>query len=115
MSDLFRRDHASWLHAIGALLAILVAFSAIDNDLSIAIQALASALFGVFAAFQVRPIAPSTFGGLIVAAVTIVAYLGWEVSPEQVAAIQAGVAGLIILLTRPQQTPVNSPRPDAVV
>jgi hypothetical protein len=65
--------------------------------------------FGVVAAFQVRPVQPTIFASLISAAALLLARFGLEANPEQLAAVQFAAASAIIVLVRPQQTPVVSP------
>lgn len=115
--ELFNRDSAQWLQVSATALGLGVAFGlfGLDADTAATVQAVIIAVFGVFAALQVKPIAPTVFGTLITATSVLLARFGLEWTSDQVGAVQLAVAGVVALLVRPQQTPVRDPRPDAMV
>lgn len=103
------RDRAQVIQAVGAGFGLLVAFNLTNVDTSAAIQAVIAGGFGVVAAWQVRPIQPTIFASLISAAAILFARFGLEASAEQLAAVQFAAASAIIILVRPQQTPLVAP------
>lgn len=113
----FQREPAVWLSVTASVLGLLVAFNLfnLDADVSASIQAVIVAAFGVWAALKVRPIMPTLFASLATAGAVLLAHFGLEVSDEQLGAVQLVLATLVTLLVRPQQTPVESPRPQAEV
>lgn len=115
MSVILLRDRAQIIQAVGAALGLFVAFNVgLDADTAAAVQAVLAALFGVLAALQVRPVAPSVFAGLISAAAILLARFGLEATPEQVAAVQFVAASAVVLVIRQQQTPRADPAPPEV-
>lgn len=104
-----RRDRAQILQAVGATFGILVAFNVTDADTSAYTQAVIAAVFGTVAALQVRPVQPTAFATLISSGAILFARFGLEASTQQLAAIQFAAASAIIVLVRPQQTPLASP------
>lgn len=103
------RDRAQIIQAVGAGFGLLVAFKLTNVDTSAAIQAVIAAVFGVIAASQVRPVQPTIFASLISAGAILFARFGLEASPEQLASLQFAAASAIIVLVRPQQTPLVAP------
>jgi hypothetical protein len=74
-----------------------------------------SLLLAAINAAAVRPIAPAAFTGLVGGVAALLAAYGFNLSQETVGAVQALVVTALALLARAQVTPVQDPRPNAVV
>lgn len=101
----FGREPALVLQSIAALLALLIGFQmpGLNDVVAAAIMAVLTAAAAAWTALHVRPLAPTLFGGLIIAAVTLLSVLGLHISQQQTGSVTAFVAVLIAMLTRPQQ------------
>ena len=105
----FGREPALVIQGIAGVLATLVVFGlpGWSDALVAAIVGVLTAGAAVWTAVHVRPVAPSLFGGLISAVVALLGVLHvYDVGQAQLGAVQLAVAGLVAILTRPQQTPV---------
>lgn len=110
----FSREPAAWIAALGAALALLVAFRVpgFTAESESLILAAVSALTGVLIAWRTRPIAPGLITGAGTALLEVVAYYGWHWSPEQIAGINAALLALAFLV-RGVVTPVTDQAPIA--
>lgn len=108
----FGREPQLWIQTLGQLLALAAGFGLpLSDALSGSIVALVTAVFGVWTAWQVRPMAPTIWTSVIVAGAGLVAALGYEVPSERVALLTAAAVAVMTLITRAQTTPAHDPQP----
>jgi Na+-transporting methylmalonyl-CoA/oxaloacetate decarboxylase beta subunit len=113
---IFGRDPSLIVTLVGAVLSYLVMLQldGLSDLQAAAIMGVLTALVGVLNGVMVRPFNPALFNGLIAAAAGVLVAYGFEVTPEQVNALQAiAVAALGLLAVRPQVTPKVDPVPTA--
>jgi hypothetical protein len=112
----FSREPALWIAAIGALLAVLVAFgvpsSVLSDDKVGAIVAAITALTGIWTAWKTRPIAPALVVGLGTAAFQLLEQYGFHATPEMLSRVNVALLALGFLL-RSVITPAGDPAPIA--
>ena len=110
----FSREPAAWLAALGAILAVLVAFGVPDNVLDDTkaglIVAVVTAGTGIVIAWKTRPMAPSLITGFGTAAFQLLEQYGFNWTPEAMSRVNVALLALMFLL-RGVITPVNDPAP----
>lgn len=90
--------HLSWLHWLSAVfVSALVVFL--------------NAFAGVLVAVRTRPWGPAVFSTVIVAAVGLLAAVGYQLSPDVIASVQLVAAALVTMWIRTQVTPEHDPAP----
>jgi hypothetical protein len=90
--------HLSWMHWLNAaFVAALVVFL--------------NAVAGVLVAVRTRPWGPAIFSTVIVAAVGLLAAVGFQVTPDVLASVQLVAAAAVTMWTRTQVTPEHDPAP----
>lgn len=111
---IFGREPTVYITFIGAVLAYLVTYN-IDGLSTVQAAAVMSALSAIVAlvnAIVVRPVTPAVVNGAVVALTGLVVAYGFNVTPEQVAALQAiGLAALGLFAVRPQVVPARPSDP----
>lgn len=115
---MFGREPALVVAAIHGVLMMLSAFAVrgFDDKLAALVQVLLVAIMTAWTAWQVKPVAPTIFTGVITAAAALVARFGWELSDVEIASLVAVASALVTLVgARPQQTPVSDPANGTVV
>lgn len=107
----FGREPALVIQGVAAVLAVLVAwgFPGLTDSTAGAIIAVLVALAACLTAAQVRPWAPSIFGGLITTGLALLSSYGLHYPQTRTALLTAAAAAGVALLTRPQQTPTAAP------
>jgi hypothetical protein len=109
---IFGREPAVVIQAVVALLTLAVSFGLpLPGGALAAISLVLTAAATTWVALHVKPIAPTVFGGLIIAVATLAGYFGYDLSAERTGALTATVALLVTLITRAQQTPAADSRP----
>lgn len=110
IKTIFGREPALWLALMAAALNLIVAFGVVGLTSVQAglIVAAVNAVGMAVAALLVRPIAPAAVTGAVTAIGALVAGFGFEVPPEQLAAVSALVLPLLALVARGQVTPVEA-------
>lgn len=113
----FGREPALWIQTIGQLLALVVGFGlpGLNDTLAVAIMGVVTALFGVWTAWMVRPMAPTIWTSLIVAGAALGVELGFSLSQQQIAALTAFAVAVMTLILRSQVTPAHDPQSGIVV
>jgi hypothetical protein len=93
---------------IAAVLSVVVALNfGLTTDQAGAVTAAVTAVFAAVAAVLTRPLAPTAFTGLVVAAADLLAAFHFSVSPGVVGAVNGLVLALLMLITRGHVTPVT--------
>lgn len=110
----FSREPAAYIAALGALLAVLVAFKlpGVSADQATAIVAAVTAATGLATAWRTRPVAPSLVTYLGTAAFQLLAAYGLRYTPEQVSTANVALVAFLVLL-RGAITPAVDPAPTA--
>jgi hypothetical protein len=110
---IFGREPALWIAVIQAALMMLFTLGVpgIDAGLAGAISLVLTALATAWTALSVRPISPTVFTGVMVAAVQLATRWGLDLSEVQVSSATAFVALLMTLVLRDQVTPTADPKP----
>lgn len=108
-----KREPALWINVAAAMLGLLVTFQFdwLSVNQATAIVATLTAGAGVLTAIKTRPVAVSVFTGFISTAAVLAAGYGYDVTQEQLAAVQLIAATVLTLLARGQITPADDPRP----
>lgn len=109
---LFGREPALWIAAIQGLLILLFTLGVpgIDGALAGAVSLVLTAASTAYSALATRPIAPTVFTGVLVAAVQLGTRWGLDLSEVQISSITAFVALVVTLVVRGQITPDADPR-----
>jgi hypothetical protein len=110
------REPALWIQGVAATLAALIVFGVpgLDDQVAAGVTGVLTAGAAALTAKQVRPIAPSIFGALVSAVAGLVGTIHlYDVTQQQLGAIQLAIAAGVVLVTRPQQEPrPAAPDPD---
>ncbi len=111
---IFGREPSFWVTIIGAVLAFLVTYNldGLSNVQAAGIMGVLVALVGALNAWMTLPRGPGIFNGLLAAVVGLLVTYGFDISHEQVAALDAmllAIGGLWAI--RPQVTPVTDAVP----
>lgn len=106
---LFGREPALWIQTLTAIAAVVVGIIPAADGLAAAITSLVVAGFAAWQAFLVRPVAPTVFSGLIVAAAPLAGLFGLNLTQSRLGLFTAAVAAIMALLVRHQSTPADDP------
>ncbi len=115
----FGREPALVISTIASVLGLLIALGAshlswlhwLSAGFVAALVLLLNAIAAVLVAVRVRPWGPAIFSGVIVAAVGLLAAIGYQVSPDVIASVQLLAAAAVTMWTRTQVTPEHDPAP----
>lgn len=110
----FSREPAAWLAALGAVLAVVVAFRlpGVSADQAPAIIAAVTAVTGLATAWRTRPIAPSLVTYFGTSAFQLLAAYGLDVTSNAISAVNVALVALLVLV-RGAITPRADPAPTA--
>jgi hypothetical protein len=114
----FGREPAIFISIVYSLLMLLSVLwvRGIDETMAAAVQVLLTAVATALTALTVKPVAPTVFTGVIVAAAALAARFRFHLDENQIALAAAFVASVVTLVgARPQQTPVHDPADGTVV
>lgn len=108
---IFGREPALWVAAIYAVLMTLATFHipGVDGTMALLVQGVLLAAATAWTAYQVRPVAPAVFAGVVVELAALLAHFGLDLTETQVGSVQAALAVLVSLMVRGQVTPVADP------
>lgn len=106
---IFGREPAFWVGFVQALVSLVTAFGlSLSSEQQGSIMALASAVFGAWLAYSVRPIAVAAFSTLIQASLALVVAFGLNFTVEQQGVILTFSSILLnMILVRPQVEPAK--------
>lgn len=113
---IFGREPTLYVTLIGAVLSYLVmlGINGLSDLQAAAIMGVLTTIVGVLNGVLVRPFNPALFNGLIAALAGVVVAYGFNMTPDQVAGMQAiVVAAGALWATRYQVTPKADPAPTA--
>jgi len=112
---LLGRDPTLWIGAISSLVILVgtVGLDLLNGQQAVLIVVAINALAAAANAYTVRPIAPVAFTYAIGSLIAVAGAYGFNLTMEQVAAINAGVIPLLALLSRgqvsPEETVITNP------
>lgn len=97
------------IQTVSAALTFLVTFGLdfLTAQQAGAITAVLAALFGVWNALKVRPVAPAAFTTLVTVGAALLTTYGLDFSQERIGALQVLVVALVAFLTRVQVSPTT--------
>jgi hypothetical protein len=110
LMKIFGREPTLWLQAISAALAFFVTFGwdRLSPMQAGGIVAVLTAIISVINAWQVRPIAPAVWTGLITTCAALLSTYGLDYSQERIGQFQLVAIAVMALITRVQVTPAVS-------
>lgn len=116
MRSIFGREPAVWITVISAALSTLVAFglTGLTDVQTAAIVAFLNALAAIWIAFATRPISPAVFSGAAAAAAVLLGSFGFDLSQQQIGAVNVLILGVFALITRQQISPAGSVAPEVL-
>ena len=103
---IFGYEPAVILYALNAGVALLVSFGLpLDQEQTVAITVIATALFTIWAAVITRPVVVSTITAAAASLLAAVGAFGFELSGDQQGAAVAALSAFLALMLRPNVSP----------
>ncbi len=108
----FKLDPVVWLYALNSVVALVVSFGLpLSADQTGAITAIATAVLGLIAAFQVRPVDVPAIKALLSGALIAGGAFGLHLGANQIGELTVVVGIVVSLLLRQAVTPNASKAP----
>jgi hypothetical protein len=104
---LFGREPTLWIGVLSSLVIVIgtFGFNLLSGEQAVLVVVAINAIAGAINAFAVRPVSPVAFTYVVGSLVALAGSYGLELSIETVAAINAAVVPILVLLTRDQVSP----------
>lgn len=107
---IFGREPTLWIAVVNAVVLGIatLGFNWLDNDQAGLIVLAINAVLAAVNAYAVRPISPAVFTYAVSAIVSVLVSYGLEITPDQLASLNAIMVVTLGLITRGQVSPQNT-------